>query len=99
MPSRQTRVNPAPNTGITPPPAGMPSTWVRPVGREPACLAAFRRLSLRGDTRAPSLAEVGLGQLLHEDRPELDQRAELGAQARAGRAERRELTGEVAHAD
>src|SRR4051812_15866690 len=99
MPSRQTRVISAPNTAITAPPARMPRTCVRPVGREPACLAAFRRLSLRGDTGAPSLAQIRLGELLPEDHPEPHQRAELRAEARAGRPERRELLGEVAHAD
>src|SRR3954454_13246313 len=99
IPSRHTRVSSAPNTAITAPPARTPSTCVRPVGLVPAWLAALRRLSLRCDTGAPSLAQVGLGELLHEDHAEPGQRAELGPERRAARPERRQLPGEVLGAD
>src|SRR5437773_2410002 len=102
MPSRQMRVSSAPNTARTAPPARTPRTRVRPDGARPASLAAFRRLSflsLRCAMCAPSLAQVGLRELAHEDHAELHQRAELGAQARAAGAEGRQLAREVAYAD
>src|SRR5262245_33938292 len=100
MPSRHTRVSSAPNTAITAPPARMPSTCVRPVGLLPASVAALSRLSLRDLAIAPTLAQVHLGQLADEDHAELDQPAELGADAAgAARAERRHLLGEVLHPD
>src|SRR4051794_723444 len=98
-PSRHTRVSSAPITVITAPAARTPSTCVRPVGLLPACCAAFRRFSLRGDTSTASLLEVGLGELLHENHAEAHERAELLARRRAAGSERGELLGEVARAD
>src|SRR3954451_6075572 len=99
VPSFQTRAISAPNTVITAPPARNPSRRVRLLGLLRAASAAARRLALRGDTGARPPSQVGLGELLHEDHAELHERAELGAEARPARAERRELLGEVACAD
>src|SRR3954454_680341 len=89
-PSFQTRAISAPKTVITAPPARTPSRCVRLEGLLRAASASASRFDLRVDT-LPSLAQVGLGQLLAEDQPELGQRAELGAEARAAGQERREL--------
>src|SRR4051812_22902881 len=107
IPRRQMRVSSAPNTASTAPPASTPSTRVRPDGARPAWLAAFRRLSflvsflglvLTCAMCAPSLAQVGLGELADEDEAELRECAELCAQARPAGAEGRELAREVADA-
>src|SRR3954454_982758 len=99
MPSRQTRVSSAPNTVSTAPAASTPSRCVRPDGLLPASCAALRRLSLVLTIAPPLREDVGLGELPEEDPAEPDQRPELLADARPVRAERRELLGEVAHAD
>src|SRR4051812_21314118 len=100
MPSRHTRAISAPNTVITAPPASTPRTCVRPDGFLPASLAALSRLSLGDLAIAPTLAQVDLCELVHEDHAELDQSAELGADAAgAARAERGHLLGEVLHPD
>src|SRR3954451_872849 len=88
VPSFQTRATSALKTVITAPPARMPRRWVRLEGLRPAASAAASRLALRADTCAPSLAQVGLRELLREDRPELAERAELRARARAAGPER-----------
>src|SRR3954468_12818934 len=99
VPSRHTRVTSAPNTVSTAPPARMPSTWVRLLGLLRAASAAASRLALRVDTCARPPAQVCLGELLGEDHAELDERSQLCAHPGASRAERRQLLGEVAHAD
>src|SRR4051812_26710149 len=100
MPSRQMRVISAPNTASTAPPARIPRSCVRPEDSLPAWEAASSRLALRDVAIAPSLAQVDLCELVDEDHAELHEPAELVADARAAtRAERRELLGEVLHAD
>src|SRR3954447_4483209 len=99
VPSFQTRAISAPKTVITAPPARKPSRWVRLLGLLRAASAAARRLALRLDTVARPPSQVGLSELLHEDHAELHDRAELGADPRAGGAERGQLLGEVAGAD
>src|SRR4029079_14895637 len=88
-----------PKTVITAPPARMPSTCVRPLDVVRAASAAARRLALRGDTGARPRAQIRLGELLHEHDAELHERLDPLHRARGGRAERRELFGEVAGAD
>src|SRR3954453_9710995 len=99
VPSRHTRVSSAPKTVSTAPPARTPSTWVRPLVFVRAASAAFRRLALRCDTLARPPAQVGVGELLHEDDAELEYRPDALAGARCGRAEGRQLLGEVLRAD
>src|SRR3954462_5511610 len=99
MPRRHTRVSSAPNTLSTAPPASTPSRRVRPVGLLPASCAALRRLSLVFTIAAPLGEHVGLGQLAEEDPAELDERAELLADAGRVGPEGRQLLGEVADAD
>src|SRR3954452_5694747 len=99
VPSRHTRVSSAPKTVSTAPPARTPSTWVRPLDFSRAASAALRRLALRDGTRARPPAQVGVGELLDEDDAEARQRLERLAAARRGRAERRQLLGEVTRAD
>src|SRR4051794_28123598 len=98
MPRRQTRASSAPKTASTAPPAKAPSTRVRPDEARPTCLASLSRFSLRPGMSA-ALAQIGLGELGHEDPAELDQRPELRAEVRAARAEGGQLLGEVADAD
>src|SRR4051794_18554506 len=103
VPSFHTRATSAPKTAITAPPASRPSRCVR-LELEPlrAASAAASRFALRVDAippSSPSLPQVGLGQLLHEDHPELRQPADLRADARPAGAERRQLLGEVARPD
>src|SRR5919204_173460 len=99
MPSRHTRVTSAPNTVSTAPPARKPSRWVRPDGLRPASLAFLSRLPLVMAIPPPLREQVGLGELAEEDPSEPAERAELGDGARAAGPERRQLLGEVAHAD
>src|ERR1051325_5095868 len=99
IPSRHTRVSSAPNTVSTAPAAKKPSRCVRPVGLLPAASACFRRLPLLIAIAPPLREHVGLGQLTEEDPAEAYEGAELLADARPVGPERRELLGEVAHAD
>src|SRR5512133_1699702 len=98
IPRRQTRASSAPKTASTAPPANAPSTRVRPDEARPTCVASLSRFSLRAAMSA-ALAQVGLGELGHEDPSELDQRPELRAEVRAAGAEGGQLLGEVADAD
>src|SRR3954453_22299351 len=98
MPRRQTRASSAPKTASTAPPAKAPSTRVRPDEARPTSVASLSRFSLRPGMSA-TLAQVGLGELGHEDPAELDQRPELRAEVRCAGAEGGQVLGEAGDAD